>query len=144
MSAVAAEFVDFKLVKTRSAAQLVFEVPIEKADEVLDFLGGVPRPGRAIWVGMARISVEPEAKKEQHPLVTRAVMLCKDERFQRWVSTMLGFVTDYNEDGARRKLLVYCGITSRSELATNEEAQLKFLPLEAKFIVDVGLRAERR
>ena len=143
MSAVAAEFVDFRLVKTRSAAQLVFEVPIEKADEVLEFLGGVPKPGRDVWVGMARLSVQPEAKKEQHPLVTRAVMLCKDQGFQEWLNGP--FPEDGHPEEATAAALKYAvDIKSRAELATNEEAQKKFLALEAEFKQATGHMAEKR
>ena len=50
--ALRASYVDFKLVKTRSVAQLIFEVEIEQAETALDFLG-IPQPGRPTWVGIA-------------------------------------------------------------------------------------------
>jgi hypothetical protein len=50
-----AVFSDFKLVKTRSSAQLVLEIPIERADAVLAILGGVPQPGKEVSVAVARL-----------------------------------------------------------------------------------------
>ena len=40
----AGTFSDFKIVRGRKVAQLVIEVPLEKANEVLAALGGVPQP----------------------------------------------------------------------------------------------------
>lgn len=42
---ITAEFVNYKPLPKRSTFQLVFEVPIESADEVLQALGGTPLPG---------------------------------------------------------------------------------------------------
>lgn len=44
---VLADFVEIKMVKTRSVVQLVFEIPIEGADEAHERLGGYPQPGES-------------------------------------------------------------------------------------------------
>lgn len=113
MTAIAATFSDFKLVKTRGQAQFVFEVPVERADAVLAYLGGLPKSGNEVWIGFARLEKAPEtagvAQQEERPLCkreaagsspaagttpgekrpkTRAEMagiLCNDARFQSWV-----------------------------------------------------------
>jgi hypothetical protein len=59
MTAVAATFGDFKLVKTRKVAQLILEMPIEHADAALEALGGLPRADKEIWVGVARLHAPP-------------------------------------------------------------------------------------
>lgn len=51
--AILATFSDAKVIKTRSTLQLVFEVPLERADEALRILGGLPQPGKERWAGIA-------------------------------------------------------------------------------------------
>ena len=53
MPAIRATYSDVKLVKTRKVFQLIFEVPIEDADNALRVLGGLPRPAAERWVGIA-------------------------------------------------------------------------------------------
>lgn len=62
---------------------------------------------------------------------TRAVMLCKDERFRHW----LGLTRDDMVDAYVRN---WCAIQSRAELATNPEAQKRFLLLEAQYRAEVA------
>lgn len=50
---VAAEFVDYRLVKSRSVLQIIFELPISNADDAIRLLGGTPQPGATRWVGIA-------------------------------------------------------------------------------------------
>jgi hypothetical protein len=52
-SAIKATFADFKIVKTRKLAQLIFEIPIEQADSALAALGGIPRSDAERWVAIA-------------------------------------------------------------------------------------------
>ena len=55
-------FADFKLIKSRSTAQLVIEIPIEAADAALLALGGVPLPGKECWVAIARLNLDDNGK----------------------------------------------------------------------------------
>jgi hypothetical protein len=96
-------FSDFKLVKTRKVAQFVIELPLERADEALELLGGLPRPDREVWVAIARLKSDPftnpappdtepepvaapEEQKERRritelPFSQRAAMLVQDRLF---------------------------------------------------------------
>ncbi len=58
MTAIRATYSDLKLVKTRKVLQLIFEVPIEEADNALRVLGGMPRADAETWVGIAPITEE--------------------------------------------------------------------------------------
>lgn len=103
-------FSDFKLVKTRNVAQLVIELPLERADEALELLGGLPRPSREVWVAVARLTdnpfteaakptpapetptapaVEPERHKRDVTMAQRAALFCqeKDARGQNLAAT---------------------------------------------------------
>jgi hypothetical protein len=172
MSALRAAFADFKLVRTRGVAQLVMEVPIEEADAALALLGGVPKAAAEKWVGIAPLlesdgdretspeKPEPPARPGGRPapsdgerIRTRAVLLCKDAGFQKWVRKDPYFRTFINQNGEPMPitggavvnyLRVKCGIASRAELATNLEAQRKFLDLEAQFRAETGQMAEKR
>jgi hypothetical protein len=175
-AAFKAEFTDLKTVRTRSVAQLVFELPIEQVDAALAILGGVPKPGNAVWVGIARLAdgdradpvpdkplapkppraspsvssapyyggQKPASEARQisapspqaHPLVQRAGMLCRDERFRGWI---IGCESSPLHEGEVAQLLrEELGIKTRAELATSPEAQGKFLALEALYLEETG------
>lgn len=70
MTAILATFADFKLVKSRAVAQLVFEVPVEQADAALTALGGLPRADLERWAGIAPLKVP--AEREQAATVASA------------------------------------------------------------------------
>lgn len=59
-AAFGAEYVDFKVIKTRRAVQIVFEVPIESADHAIQCLGGMPDNDKSVWFGIAKM-VKPSA-----------------------------------------------------------------------------------
>lgn len=114
MSAIAGTFADFKLIKTRSCAQIVIEVPIEQADAALKALGGLPRPAKERWVGIAPLEAAPSVQDEEEGLpphirrmfgddyvatsepprrqfhdlsaTAQAGIKCADADFQRWLT----------------------------------------------------------
>jgi hypothetical protein len=72
-----ASFADFKIVKTRGVAQLVFEVDLAQADAALALLGGVPRPEQERWVSIAPVKadgarVNTTPGPEQPPALAKA------------------------------------------------------------------------
>lgn len=149
-AATKATFSDFRIVKGRKVAQLVFEVPLEGADAALAALGGLPQPATERWCAIARLTEEaarkPDAREryaqmsEGEQAVTRATLLCKDLVFQNWiipngsntyveVDNPMDYIPAVAAVHLRKKL----GIKSRAELATNAEALARFLALEARF-----------
>lgn len=46
---IQATYSDFKVIKTRQVAQLIFEVPLEMGERAIKQLG-MPMPDREIWV----------------------------------------------------------------------------------------------
>jgi hypothetical protein len=183
MTAIQAAFVKLIQVPTRSAYQLVMEVPEEAIDHVLAILGGAPKTGTHQWVGIAPLKGEDDERAAtgqtdavgsrdvssngaafNHPddspdldksvrsprreltegerLRTRAVLLCKDRRFQEWLCG-----ADPEEDmeaetaeALRREL----ELDSRSELALSIPAQAKFRELLDRYLRETGHLAERR
>jgi hypothetical protein len=163
-AAISGVFADYRLVKTRGVLQLVIEVPVERQAEVFEALG-YPMPGEEKPVAVARINgrvaertnaeVAPAPASDPAPQIvncnlrdpmkaarTRAVLLCKDERFRRWLTPPRCMVPD--ESGARGIILDECGIKSRAEIATDRAAYERFLALEARYKADTGQMAEQR
>ena len=133
MTAIRATYSDVKLVKTRKVFQLIFEVPIEEADNALRVLGGMPRPDAEIWVGIAPITEEAAARpaKPRRPMselgfVMQAGILCNDPKFQE-------FCGYDNEIDTASYVRTHCGIGSRSELATNEAGQTRWDQLRTEY-----------
>lgn len=75
--------------------------------------------------------------------VTRAVLLCKDRRFQQWI----GYTRDMGPGGLAEAnttawLRKHCEIESRAEIATNPDAHERFLKLETSYRHATGQMAE--
>lgn len=60
-AAFGAEYVDWKLIRTRGAVQIVFEVPINEAGHAYEALGGMPAQGNSRWFGIAPLKKKPDA-----------------------------------------------------------------------------------
>lgn len=59
-----ATYSDFRLIKTRKIIQIVCEVPLERANEVLRVLGGMPDPAAEKWCAIAVLNLN----KAQQPV----------------------------------------------------------------------------
>jgi hypothetical protein len=105
----------------------------------------LPRPAPSDLDEMVRMNQEtgqydqpahnPLDKTQGERIRTRAVMLCKDRKFQEWICG-----ADPEEDmenEATYALKRETGIQSRAELATNPEARKRFLLLEAQYRAEV-------
>lgn len=65
-------------------------------------------------------------------IVHDAVFLCRSDTFHKWLARIYVW-GDVNEQSARDFVCKACGIQSRAELATNDEAAAKFRKLEQEF-----------
>lgn len=137
-AAFQATFSDFKLIRGRKVAQVVLEVPMEKADEALSALGGLPRPDAERWVAVARLvpgaekavggqtaeplPTEPKERKpfDSLPYAQQSALKCSDEAFQRFLVEM--HEAEPGEEGAADAVRAYCGVASRSEIKANTQA----------------------
>ena len=85
--------------------------------------GGTQRP----------VPRHPQPYDPMKAAVTRAVMLCRDRRFQQWI----GYTRDMGPGGlaeanTKAWLLKHCEIESRAEIA-NPDAHERFLKLETSY-----------
>lgn len=83
--------------------------------------------------------------------VTRAGILCKTRSFWDYITNLGPMHRDdpsygrpVNEEGAARYLRNFCGIESRTELASNLQAREWFLMLEQQVHETIGQTAEPR
>lgn len=54
-AAFKASYSDWKVIKGRKVVQVIFELPIETADQAYQVLGGMPNMASEIWCGIARL-----------------------------------------------------------------------------------------
>ncbi len=122
-AAISASYADFKLIKSRSSAQIILEIPIEHAERFIAAFG-MPIPGSEKPVALALLRSttaqpavperEPSAgvgKKRWHEMsrAQQAGVLCHDESFVEWIGAA-------DEDEAAMKVRHQCGVFSRAEL----------------------------
>jgi hypothetical protein len=130
------------MVNSRSVLQLIFEVPIEQADETMRKLGGYPLPAEARWVGIALAPAErdkvvklekPHQKFGELPLSAQAAIRCSDPEFVTYLANAFGFLaTSFGEDVAQF-IREKCNVTSRSEFNTDADAANRWLMLESAY-----------
>lgn len=142
-AAISATFSDFRLVKGRKVAQLVFEVPLESADAALETLGGLPRPDREAHCGIARLAKKPETpsrpERTTGPIPTlaqRVAIKCQDADFRRFLLVTRGpsNAAEISTSAAAEYVREQCGVSSRSEIVPGSEAARKWEALEAEYI----------
>lgn len=140
-----AEYADFKNVKTRSVAQFVFEVPIEKANQIIQMIG-LPNAGEPQWFGIARLNngadvvpaqpavpegvpmPSPATSRKEMSYAQRAGMLCNDEQFWEFLKVA-------DNVSATDKLREQLQIASRTEIDGDPEKMHAFNALYNTFDV---------
>lgn len=76
--------------------------------------------------------VQPKEKTDADKAVDIAGLLCRNPRFISWLFDC-GYSLDRNEQGAIDGVRSICGIKSRAEFRTNEEARERFFELKSEF-----------
>lgn len=100
-------------------------------DLVLDPLGS-----RYVMV-LARLNdqdevVQPKEKSDGDKAVDIAGLLCRNGRFVSWLYDC-GYSNSNDEHGAIAAIRDFCGVKSRSEFKTNDDAREKFFSLKSEF-----------
>ncbi len=147
---IQAEYVEWKMVKTRKALQLIFEVPLEHQAKVQAALG-TPMPDTSSPVAIARLDLsaaqqEPaqiehanddaddEPHKPPRPLSQVAGMLCNTPTFQQFICEQSeGWDHRPTSVEAADWLRANCGINSRTELNTHPVAAERFRKIRADY-----------
>lgn len=163
-AAIQGTFADLKSVKTRSVVQMVVEIPIEQAEQIVRAFG-FPQPGAEIAVAVARLNPEkaeaalappePPAKPKKRfhelPLSQQAALRCLDARFRayldvaafpEWLAVKRGGSPE--EEWTRRFIYGFCNVQSRAELDTRGSAGSSWMDLNARYEQWTGLATEPR
>ena len=69
-AAFQATYSDWRVIKGRKVIQIVFELPIETADQAYQVLGGMPNMVSEIWCGIARLE-QPVSRQSPPAAVER-------------------------------------------------------------------------
>lgn len=123
-AAFTAVFSDWKVIKTRACVQIVFELPIEKADDAYQVLGGMPVAAKEVWCGIARLGAQAITKErrsfaEMSP-AQQAGMLCDDVAFRRYLEQRVCTPCTTVEQAAEI-VRDYCEVHSRSEITKDNQ-----------------------
>jgi hypothetical protein len=172
--AIRACYSEWRMIKSRNALQLVFEVSLEQQEEVLRMLGA-PMPGQEKWCGIAVLKSDAptpameDATKQHKSMVAkerylqmpewekaraRSVLLCKDKQFQNWLRQdhpydWHGALVNSHPSTPAEEIAAIClrkwlVIESRKDIATEESAYKAFISLETAFRRATGQMAEVR
>lgn len=146
-AAFKATYSDWKLVKTRQVVQIVFEVPLAEADSAYELLGGMPAPATERWFGIAALRspepVKPQpvpdkpqagAKRDWRdiPPSQQAGIRCEEPMFISFLKEERSDDWHESQEAAECVRLI-CGVTSRSELSTNQKARVIWTQLNSQF-----------
>lgn len=137
---IEAEYVEWKMVKTRKALQLIFEVPLEKQAIVQAALG-TPMPDTSTPVAIARLNFEAitaapepgqiEAPRRTAKLSQIAGILCNEGAFRK-------FIQVETVDQAADYIRAHCNVSSRANIDGNPDATSAFNELRGNY--DLWLR----
>jgi hypothetical protein len=146
---IEAVYTEWKMVKTRSALVLCFEVPLEQQAHVQGALG-TPLPDQSIHVAIARLNLskrpaEQPAQIEHHnddhipgkpprPLSQVAAILCNIVAFRRFIFEQYpGLDSMPTADEAADWLRDKCGVQSRREFDTDDAAAANFRRIRSEY-----------
>ena len=151
-AAFQATFADFRLIKGRKVAQLIFELPIEGCDAALEAMGipeAMPQPHEERWAAIARIDlkaasaalVADDRLQTHQQMVTdltplkrswsdlsyaqQAGIRCNEPDFWKFINTLNG---QHGEDGissamgAASFVRIHCGVKTRADIMLASKA----------------------
>lgn len=157
-AALAACYSDWKLVKTRSVVQIIFEIPLEAEGDAHDILGGMPQPGKEVWCAIARLkngkdgeahvnstsAIDTAPASVDAPVRARkpvasekrfaqqAGICCADPVFQTFLYEH-DMVIEKSEDCAVTAVYLICGVASRKDIVPGSAAATAWDQLYSKF-----------
>ena len=169
---ISASFSDWRPVKSRKVLQLIFEVPVEQTEKVLNTLGA-PMPHEDNWCAIAVLTEEARSSMgEQGTLTAQAAgsnpaaptkkrfdemsraqqagLLCNEKRFQEWLMMAYGgwehISPDITDAAERTAVWVrkYCAVQSRADLDASHAAGVNWDVLLTEYRQATGQLAEDR
>jgi hypothetical protein len=138
-AAISGDYVDLRFVKSRKVAQVVLEIPIEKAGEFVAAFG-TPQPAEGVPVALARLDATPEKvaklprRMDELPLPQQAALMCNSAGFWTFLNERLprGFRVESAEHAADW-LRAKCKVASRAEIKPHTEAGEEFSDIRREY-----------
>lgn len=139
-AAFKATYAEWRVIKTRATVQLVFELPIEQADEAYQALGGMPIAAREVWCAIARLNLVGSSAVEHgavnasvagsiparsstrafHELAPaqQAGILCNERAFRLFLAEKFDMPIP-DPDEAASVIRHHCKVKSRAEIKSD-------------------------
>ena len=128
-------YADFKIVKTRSVAQFVVEIPLEQADEAIQMFG-LPKASVEQWVAIAALREQVVVKNQEGAeAIKLAGMLCNNPEFGVFLRDEMRMpeVNPTDNESVAQGLRATLGIKSRTEFHADDDARLAFNRLKGEY-----------
>lgn len=139
-AAFSATFADWKLIRGRKVVQIVFEVPLEKADEAYQVVGGMPNVAESAWFAIARLNQEVEqrprqphesqsdganSKKSWDEILPsqQAGILCSEPKFWKFLNE-IGAIGIKSTADCATWVRMYCKVNTRADITPRSPAAL--------------------
>ena len=135
---VAIHFEAVKIAMNQDKNGLILKLAIHPSDAPQDLV--VAPVGTRYMIAAVMLNDQDEPvrgpkKREADTVIAQAGALCRNDRFQAWLAD-IGVASEPTEQGAIEGVRDFCGIVSRSEFSTNENARNKFMELRRQFEID--------
>lgn len=135
---VAVHFEAVKIAMNQDKNGLILKLAIHPSDAPQDLV--VAPVGSRYMIAAVMLNDQDEPvkgpkKREADTVISQAGALCRNDRFQAWLAD-IGVASEPTEKAAIEGVRDFCGIVSRSEFSTNENARHKFMELRRQFELD--------
>ena len=124
-----------KVAMTQDRNGHILKVAIHPSDLPKDLI--LDPLGSRYMMVLARLNdqdevIQPKEKTDGEKAIDIAGLLCHNPRFINWMFDY-GHSPECTEDGAKDGVRHYCGVQSRREFRTNDEARRRFFALRDLF-----------
>lgn len=131
----AVHFEAVKIALSQGKDGLILKLAIHPNDAPQDVI--LDPVGARYIIAAVRLSdddqpMAPQRKKAVDSIISAAGLMCRNDRFQNWL-VLSGHADTADETSAVAAIRNLCGIKSRSEFATNEDARNTFLQIKREF-----------
>jgi hypothetical protein len=135
---IAINFEAVKIAMTQDKNGLILKLAIHPSDAPQDLV--VAPVGTRYMIAAVMLNDQDEPvkgvkRREADSVISISGALCRNPRFQDWLESS-GLAGESSEKAAVEAVREFCGIKSRSEFSTNENARNKFIVMREQFEAD--------
>jgi hypothetical protein len=128
-------YADLKFIKGRKCAQIIIEIPTERAAEFIK-LFGAPDPAAECPVAIARLTstvpadepAKPKKRWDELPPSQQAAIRCNEPEFQEFLGVP-------SADDAAAEIRRLCGVASRSQIIDGKPSAAYWRKIDNQFVI---------